>query len=136
MAKMMFNTPLAKRRIEHIQYLLRRENLTAYEIADGIHMQRSSARPYVRFLHQNGMIHIAEWRKQVRTTKSWGFTPVYCWRKATDAPRPPRMANAEVYRRYVSDPDNKDRIRAKDIAKRSRPHRDWTAAWIPTRSAA
>ena len=140
MGAMKFTTDLALRRIERIQHLLRRQDSTVQEISDEIHLSKRWAYDYVKYLHENKLIHIADWRKEVRSNGAWSHIPIYCWGKAKDAKKPEALTSAEISRRYRNHPDrgleNQERDRKKKMAKRLVPTRDWTAAWIPTKEAA
>lgn len=140
MSEMKFNTGLAQMRIEKIQNLLRGTDCTVQEIADAIFLSKRWTYAYVNHLHENKKIHIAEYRKNVRSNKSWCFVPVYCWGEAKDAIKPKVLSHAEKSRRYRNDQENSAERKLVDAnkkrAKRTKPTRDWTAAWIPTKEAA
>lgn len=140
MSEMKFNTDLSRRRIEQIQNLLRREDCSVQEIADGIFIAKRWAYSYVNHLHENKRIHIASYRKSVRPNKAWTFIPLYCWGEAKDAKRPAKMSQAEYKKRYRKNIETGDDIREREMmkkrAKRLVPVRDWTAAWIPTKETA
>ena len=135
MGKMTYTTTLALRRIEKIQHVLRREDLATIEIADAIFVHRRTAQAYVRYLHDAGLIHIASYRKVPRENNGDVVVALWCWGKATDAPKPPPVPSIEHARRYRNNPDRIDEIRAKARARWWKPRRDWTAAWIPTQEA-
>lgn len=132
MGKMTFTSDLALRRIERIQYLLRREDLTTHELAVGIHVHLRTAQSYVTYLHAAGLIHIASYRKVTREYSGDVSVALYCWGKATDAEKPKPVPQAEQKRRYYHDPEKIDKHRAKARARWWKPRRDWTAAWIPS----
>ncbi len=133
--RMKFNTPMAQKRIERIQFLLRREDLTSREISDGIHLSYRTTQGYVQHLRELGLIHVSYWRKYVQGRGACDYVPVYGWGEAKDAKKPPKIPKAVIDRKYLSNPEVQDRLRAKRIAKQIRPHRDWSAAWIPTQAA-
>lgn len=141
MARMTFTSTLAQRRIERIQYLLRREYLTAEEIADGIFMSPVRAREYVRYLLKEKRIHVYRWEKRNTGGKAH-WIAIYAWGYAKSPPKPKRTeSDAErLRRRYrerkVEDPEWHMQMLAKLRAKRMTARRDWTAAWIPNREAA
>lgn len=134
MGKMAFNTPLSERRILQIQYLLRREDMTAHEVAHGIFIDKRWAQEYLNYLHGQKKIHISHYRKFVRSNGSPYHIPVYCWGEAADAKKPKPMTRAEIARRYRSNPEHREERRTRDTmikrAKRIKPHGDWTASWI------
>ncbi len=136
MPKMTFTSDLALRRIAQIQHLLRREDLTSHELAEGIFVHIRTAQSYIEYLHSAGMIHIASYRAVMRERSGNIFAPVYCWRKAADAVKPKPVPKAEQKRRYYHDPEKIDMHRAKARARYWKPRRDWTAAWIPARGVA
>lgn len=140
MGVMKFNTELSFRRIEQIQHLLRRNDCTVHEIADGVHMVKRWAVAYVTHLHKEKKIHISEWRRIARSNGSGYSIPVYCWGKAKDAKKPRPTTAAERSKKYRSTSDSYIEVRERECAKKraSRlvPVRDWTAAWIPTKEAA
>lgn len=140
MARMKFNTELAQRRIEKIQHLLRQSDCTVQEIADGIFLSKRWTYEYVNHLHENKKIHIAEYKKNVRSNGSWAFIPVYCWGQETDAKKPAAMTFAERARRYRANPEKSAERREKDMMKkranRLKPKRDWTSSWIPVKETA
>lgn len=137
MGVMAYNTPLSERRIAQIQHLLRRQDMTAHEIADGIFMTKRWAQDYLSYLHREKKIHISEWRRMIRSNGGPIAIAVYCWGYAQDATRPTPLTKAEITRRYRNHPEHADERRERDKmikrAKRMTPHRDWTAAWIPVR---
>lgn len=138
MAKMSFTTEASRRRIERIQELLRRECLSAPEIAEGIYMSVQWARVYVRHLHTIGAIHIAQWQRR-KSKRIHLKVPLYAWGKSKDAPMP-MESNAEYRRRVYHerrkhDPEAHDRYLAKQRAAKWEPKRDPLTAWIPQQHA-
>jgi len=132
---MTFDTKMALARIERFQLALRRQDCTAQELADAVFLHPRYAVQYIRYLHDQGRIHICEYRL-VRMIFKLCAHPVYAWGPGADAPPPKRLTHAERSRIRRKDPEFRLREAAKQRAKRIMPYRDWTAAWIPTRGQA
>lgn len=141
MAHMTFTSTLAMRRIEQIQYLLRREYSTANEIADAVFLTPVRTREYIRYLLAEKRIHVYKWEKRKAGGKAH-WIAIYAWGEATSAKKPKsRETDAErLRRRYkerkAEDPEWHMQMLAKLRAKRTTVKRDWTAAWIPNKEAA
>lgn len=136
-SRMTFATQSAVLRIERIQGMLRAQDMTLQEIADGIHLTLRWTREYIAHLHQNKMVHIAGYRLQSMQHKTVSHA-LYCWGEAKDAPKPPALTGAQRARRkrerLLDDMEARDKHLAKRRAARWTPTRDWTASWIPTKA--
>ncbi len=136
MSQMTFTSALALRRIERIQYLLRREYLTAPEIADGVYMSAIRAREYIRYLLKTKQIHVYRWEKRWTAGRAH-WIAIYAWGNAT-SPKKPKSGetDAERFRRRYrerkkEDPEWHMTMLAKLRAKRMKPKADPLTAWIP-----
>ncbi len=129
-----FSNKAYQARIERIRAALSMCEMTSAEIAQAVHIHPTYLREYIRHLRETFQIHIAGYQA-VKRTHTWHL-PIYAWGAAADAPPPRRPTHAERARLRRKDPEKKlqDAMRAK--ARQIKPHRDWTAAWIPTREAA
>ncbi len=129
-----FTSPATMIRIERIRKELLARDMTSAEIAGAVHISPAYAREYIRHLRETFQIHIVGYQK-LKRAHIWHL-PIYAWGAGADAPPPRRQTNAERARIRRKDPEKKlqDAMRLK--ARKIFPHRDWTAAWIPTRSAA
>ncbi len=138
MYQMTFTSTAALNRIERIQQLLRHEPSTIQEIADAVFISLRYATDYIRHLREHGQVYICEYRRDDCKVNRV-FRPLYAWGTGTDAPSPDRSSRArqaEYRARIRADPEKWQRELARRKARRLKPRRDWTAEWIPTRSAA
>lgn len=133
---MTFATQSAVLRIQRIQQMLRAQDMTVQEIADGIHLTLRWTREYIAHLHLNKMVHVAGYRLQSMQHKTVSHA-LYCWGQAKDAPKPAPLTSAQRAKRQrellLDDLEARDKALAKRRAARWTPQRDWTASWIPTR---
>lgn len=133
MGTMTFTSDLALRRIEMIQHLLRREDLTVHELCDGIHMTKRWTYAYLAYLHGIGLIHISAYRTMIRADGGLVHTPLYAWGRAQDAQKPTPLTPAERAWRYRNHPELAEFRAARKRALKKKPQRDWAAKWIPSR---
>ena len=137
MAKTTLKTKLALRRIDKIQEVLRKEDLTVNEIAEKIYMSLRWAREYVKKLHNEGVIHIACYRRYDLSQQS-AVRALYCWGSATDAVKPPPLTPYERTKRtrqlIYSDIDRHQKLLALRRDKKFKKEADWTSSWIPRRN--
>lgn len=139
MAKMTYESERALRRIERIQQLLRGQDMTAQEVADGIYMDVRRARMYLRYLLEKKMIYVKRWEKRRYEGKA-RWIPYYGWGNAKSAPMPgSKETSAEAQRRrykerIARDPDAHESFLARLKAKRLKPKADPLMAWIPKKS--
>lgn len=129
-----FTSEAAQARIARIRDALCMREMTTIEIAEAVCINPAWAREYVKHLRDTFQIHIVGYAT-VKDTHTW-HKPIYAWGVGADAPPPKRLTDAERSRIRRQDPEFRLREAAKQRAKRIVPHRDWTAAWIPTREAA
>ena len=134
MTKTDFTSAACLTRINRIRDALLMREMTTDEIAAAVHINAAYAREYVKHLRQTFQIHVVAYR-EVKVRHAWNH-PVYAWGAGADAPPPRRLTDAERSRLRRKDPEFRLREAAKQRAKRIKPHRDWAAAWIPTREAA
>lgn len=135
MGNMTFTTDLAMRRIERIQHLLRREDMTIHDISAGIHLSYRWAAAYVGHLHASGAIHITGYRKSMRADGTFIHVALYAWGKASDATKPAPLTDSERHQRYLQHPELGEFRKERKRAWGRKPRRDWAAFWIPTREA-
>lgn len=129
-----FSGKACQARIERIRAALLMREMTSAELAEAVHIHPTYMREYINHLREAFWIHIAGYQA-VKRAHTWHL-PIYAWGAGADAPPPRRPTHAERARQRRKDPEKKlqDAMRVK--AKKIKPYRDWTAAWIPTREAA
>lgn len=135
MAEMKFTRAAALARLDRIQELLRQQPATVHEIADAVFISRRYAEAYVQHLRDRGLVHIREYRRQVRETYQT-FRAIYAWGPGKDAAVPdrsPAVRQQERRAKIAKDVEAKARELAQRRAKSIKPHTDWTSAWIPRR---
>ena len=138
MAKMTFESERAKRRIERIQFLLRREYMNCLQLSEEIYMSPVRAREYIRYLLKTNQVHVYRWDKREFEGKAH-WIAVYAWGNAKSAKKPiSGETNAErLKRRYHErkrdDPDWYESMLAKLKATRLKPKADPMLNWIPRR---
>lgn len=133
---MSFISPAAVARIDRIYQLLRQQHMTVQEIADAVFISTRYAREYMSHMRSGGLAHIVSYRKIQRETR-YDYVPVYAFGPGEDAEKPLALRNIDKSREHrakiAADPEAHDREKARRRAARIKPHRDWTAAWIPTK---
>ena len=138
MAKSTLNSKLALKRIEKIQELLRKNELSANEIADGIFMCVRWARKYVSHSHKNKLIYISSYKRFMLNGKS-SVRAMYSWGNKPDAVKPPALTDREKSQRtrdlIKDDVDRHERLLALRRNKRIVLSPDWTSSWIPRRNS-
>ncbi len=129
-----FSQAQSKLRIERIKAALLAREMTADELADTVHIHRSYAREYIKHLREQWLLHIVGY-SAVKDRHLW-HKPIYAWGAGADAPPPKKLTNSQRAKMRRADPEKRLQDAMKARAKNIKPHRDWSAAWIPTRSAA
>jgi len=136
---MAFNTPVTLLRIERIKDLLSRRYMTLNEIAEATHISVRWARAYLNHLHKDKIIYIAAYRYKHLDVKTVSHA-LYKLGSKEDAYRPLPLSSAQRMARQRKiineDADLREKLLAQRRAARIKPRRDWTAAWIPTRTGA
>jgi hypothetical protein len=132
MDKLNFNSEKSVARIERIQELLRSQAMSQQELADAIFVSNRYARDYIVYLQEIGCIHIADFRRGTLPGNRRHHIALYRWGMGADAVAPPMERKP---RTIATDPDERrDRAVALKKAAAIQPFRDWSAAWIPTRT--
>lgn len=135
MAHLTFTDARSQARIDRIQHFLRQQPATLQELADALFMSLRLATLYVDHLQATGQMHVCEFRRYKRQSYTV-WKSIYAWGPGADAPPPDRSKRAHEARRraeIAADADRHDREKARRRAAKIKPHRDWTASWIPTR---
>ena len=132
MGKMNYQSEPAQRRIDRIQSVLRGQELTVHEISALIHLTFECTKGYIKVLHTEQLIYIAGYR---RNPVRGNFLPLYRWGIAADAPKPKPLTERERLEAAMEDdPMAHDLAKARRKLRDFKPHCDWAAAWVPTRS--
>ena len=132
MGKMNYTSDAAQRRIDRIQLVLRGQELSSYEISELIHLTIDCTQGYIRRLHAEQLIYISGYR---RNEMRGNYLPLYRWGVAEDVPKPKQLSSRDKREALIEeDPMAHEVALAKRRAKKFQPHRDWAAAWVPTRS--
>ena len=136
MAHMTFESSLAKRRIERIQLLLRREHLNCSQIAEEIYMSPVRVREYMRYLLKTNQVHVIRWDKRPASGKAY-WLAVYAWGEGKSKPKPVSTETSaeRLKRRYherkKDDPEWYYQMLAKRKASYIKPKSDPMLNWIP-----
>lgn len=138
MAKSTLNSKLALKRIEKIQELLRKNELSANEIAGGIFMCTRWASQYVSYAHKNKLIYISSYKRFMLNGKS-SVRAMYSCGNKPDVVKPPPLTDKEKSQRkrdlIKADVARHERLLALRRNKRIVQSPDWTSSWIPRRNS-
>jgi len=131
--KMTFITERAKNRIARIEQLLQGDGMPVLEICAALCITPRWGREYIRYLREQKKVYIVSWTRTTDGKKDHPLA-VYRWGDGKDKRRPRRKSGAQRQRetreRMVEDDLAHEVHKARRRAKRVKPSRDWTAAWI------
>lgn len=83
-----------KRRVDQVQALLKRQEMTSRELAAGMSWTRAHTLRFLRGLRADQMVHIDDW---VNDQGGRPIVPLWKWGKGEDAARPGRRP--QVYQK-------------------------------------
>lgn len=119
-----FTSERARRRIERMLALLKKECLTVEQIADKMHAAKSGTNVYVVHLHKvEKQIHIAGW-----DTSGYRAVAVFAKGDKPDAPKPPKKSKEQIWREIKADPEklakrHMEQANLRDRRREGRPPR-------------
>lgn len=116
-----FNRAASKRNIEKILSAIKTKPMSYYQIAEEIHVNCQTAKNYMKWLNQNGLVYISKWVWQKQGDRSFQVQ-YFAIGNRQNAPKPKPMTRAEIDKRRREklklDKEKLDKVNAKRRLKR------------------
>ena len=133
MPYMTYTSNFAIAKIAKIKILLDKKAMTSKELSEAIYTSTRNVNGYIRYLKQNNLIYICNYKKVKHKTKEQNAA-LYKFGSLPDAKKPLPKTGLEKSRekraKLLSDPELHDFFNAKRRARNIKPKADWSSSWI------